>query len=223
SGASWGYSSWSCVAAGVRTSQDTAHHAHRPPGLRRGPHRHELTLTRRRFHLRLAAGPDRRDGRASGGRVDGAPRDRRRRRSARALGALREPAPAGLRRRRTRPGRRADRAARNARAADRRAGALRVSTAPARVQRSRNATEDSILDAARDALIDEPYERLTIETIARRAYVSRTAVYFYFPNKRAVVDRLIQHAFSQIYHAAEPYLEGEGEPRRDLHVALARA
>jgi len=28
------------------------------------------------------------------------------------------------------------------------------------------------------------------DAIARKAFVSRTAVYFYFPNKRAVVDRL---------------------------------
>jgi AcrR family transcriptional regulator len=88
---------------------------------------------------------------------------------------------------------------------------------------SRNSTEESILEAAREALAEESYERLTIDAIARRAYVSRTAVYFYFPNKRAVIDRLIQHAFSDIYHAAEPYLEGDGDPRRDLHVALARS
>jgi AcrR family transcriptional regulator len=87
---------------------------------------------------------------------------------------------------------------------------------------SRNATEESILDAARAALAEEPYDRLTIDGIARRAYVSRTAVYFYFPNKRAVVDRLIQRAFSDMYHAATPYREGEGDPRRDLHKALSR-
>jgi AcrR family transcriptional regulator len=94
--------------------------------------------------------------------------------------------------------------------------------AAARVLRTRNATEESILEAALEALAEEPYERLTIDGIARRAFVSRTAVYFYFPNKRAVIDRLIQHAFSDIYHAAVPYLEGDGDPRRDLHTAFAR-
>jgi AcrR family transcriptional regulator len=92
----------------------------------------------------------------------------------------------------------------------------------ARENTARNTTEESILDAARAALREEPYERITIDGIARRAFVSRTAVYFYFPNKRAVIDRLIQIAFSAMYTAAEPYLEGEGEPRRDIHRALAR-
>jgi TetR/AcrR family transcriptional regulator, ethionamide resistance regulator len=88
--------------------------------------------------------------------------------------------------------------------------------------RSRNATERAILDAARQALLEERYERLTMDGIAKRAFVSRTAVYFYFPNKRAVIDRLIQRAFNDIHIAASPYLEGDGEPRRELRVALSR-
>jgi AcrR family transcriptional regulator len=86
---------------------------------------------------------------------------------------------------------------------------------------SRNPTEDAILAAAREALHDEPYDRVTIEGIAKRAFVSRTTVYFYFPNKRAVVDRLIQRAFADMYDAAAPYLEGEGDPRAELREALA--
>jgi AcrR family transcriptional regulator len=86
---------------------------------------------------------------------------------------------------------------------------------------SRNPTEDAILEAARAALRAEPYDRVTIDGIARRAYVSRTTVYFYFPNKRAVVDRLIQRVFADMYEAAQPYLEGDGDPRAELHAALA--
>ena len=86
---------------------------------------------------------------------------------------------------------------------------------------SRNPTEDAILAAAREALLEEPYDAVTIEGMARRAYVSRTTVYFYFPNKRAVVDRLIQRAFADILEAASPYLAGEGDPRAELHAALA--
>ena len=52
--------------------------------------------------------------------------------------------------------------------------------------------------------------------------MSRTAVYFYFPNKRAVVDRLIQKAFSDMYEASSPYLDGDGEPRLQLRLGLAR-
>jgi AcrR family transcriptional regulator len=61
-----------------------------------------------------------------------------------------------------------------------------------------------------------------MDAIARKAFVSRTAVYFYFPNKRAVVDRLIQHAFSEMYLAASPYLDGDGDPRKELRAGLGR-
>jgi TetR/AcrR family transcriptional regulator, ethionamide resistance regulator len=95
-------------------------------------------------------------------------------------------------------------------------------SASAEALEPRNATEDAILAAARRALVEEPYDRLTMDGIARRAHVSRTAVYFYFPNKRAVVDRLIQQAFSDMYEASSPYLDGDGEPRLQLRLGLAR-
>ena len=40
---------------------------------------------------------------------------------------------------------------------------------------SRNATEEAILDAARQTLAEVPWERLTMDAIAKRAFVSRTA------------------------------------------------
>ena len=95
-------------------------------------------------------------------------------------------------------------------------------SASAEALEPRNATEDAILAAARRALVEEPYDRLTMDGIARRAHVSRTAVYFYFPNKRAVIDRLIQQAFSDMYEASSPYLDGDGEPRLQLRLGLAR-
>jgi TetR/AcrR family transcriptional regulator, ethionamide resistance regulator len=97
-----------------------------------------------------------------------------------------------------------------------------AAAAARRSVQTRNATEEAILAAARDALSEVSFGALTMDAIARRAYVSRTAVYFYFPNKRAVIDRLIQQAFSAMYLAATPYLDGDGDPRRELRLALAR-
>jgi AcrR family transcriptional regulator len=95
-------------------------------------------------------------------------------------------------------------------------------SAAARALAPRNATEDAILAAARELLSEDSHERLTIDAIARRAFVSRTTVYFYFSNKRAVMDRLIQQAFADMYTAASPYFEGKGEPRLELRLALGR-
>jgi AcrR family transcriptional regulator len=97
-----------------------------------------------------------------------------------------------------------------------------AAAAARRAVQTRNATEEAILAAARPALAEKGFEALTMDAIARKAFVSRTAVYFYFPNKRAVVDRLIQQCFSEMYLAASPYLDGEGDPRRELRASLAR-
>ena len=69
---------------------------------------------------------------------------------------------------------------------------------------TRNATEEAILDAARAALAEKGFDALTMDAIARKAFVSRTAVYFYFPNKRAVVDRLIQQVLQRDVPRGEP-------------------
>jgi TetR/AcrR family transcriptional regulator, ethionamide resistance regulator len=97
-----------------------------------------------------------------------------------------------------------------------------VSAAAQRKLRARNATEDAILAAAREALVEDGYEKLTIDGIARRAFTSRTNVYFYFANKRAVVDRLVQQTFAEMLVAGSPYLDGTGEPRHELRKALGR-
>jgi AcrR family transcriptional regulator len=86
----------------------------------------------------------------------------------------------------------------------------------------RNETEAAILDAARAAIADEGYDRLTMNGLAQRAYVSRTNVYFYFANKRAVLDRLVQQSFAEMLVAGAPYLDGNGEPRRELRLGMAR-
>jgi AcrR family transcriptional regulator len=97
-----------------------------------------------------------------------------------------------------------------------------MSAAAARKLRPRNATEDAILAAAREALVDEGYDKLTMDGIARRAFTSRTNVYFYFANKRGVLDRLVQQTFAEMLVAAEPYLAGRDDPRKELRQALGR-
>src|SRR3954454_1999551 len=69
---------------------------------------------------------------------------------------------------------------------------------------------------------ERSHEQRTIDRIARRAFVSRTTVYFYFANKRAVMDRLIQQAFTDMYEAGAVSFEGAGEPRLELRLAIGR-
>ena len=98
-----------------------------------------------------------------------------------------------------------------------------AAAAARRAVQSRNATEEAILDAARDALAEKGFDGLTMDAIARKAFVSRTAVYFYFPNKRAVVDRLIQQRVQRDVRRGDARTSTATATRaRELRAALAR-
>ena len=114
-------------------------------------------------------------GAVAGGRDHASPRDRGGRRPGRAGRRLRGRAPAGRGRGEPRLRRRDHRALRDARAHRLRAGGRAVTPAAAAARRavqSRNATEEAILDAAREALAESRSTRLTMDAIARKAFVS---------------------------------------------------
>ena len=155
---------------------DAAHHGDPAGGLRRRAHRHELARPRRRPDHGLAACEDRRHG-------------RRVRPSRSSTAARSRPAPTPTRcPTRTPPStcrcgwpRRAASSTRSSRRA-RRASASPSRWRPlgdasggrrGRAARSqtRNATEEAILDAARAALAEKGFEALTMDAIARKAFV----------------------------------------------------
>ena len=145
-------------------------------GLRRRAHRHELARPGRRPHAGLAACEDRRHG-------------RRVRPSRSSTGARSRPAPTPTRwPTPTRPstcrcGVAAPRGfvdeviapERDARAHRLRAGGRAVTARPRPPRRkavqTRNATEEAILDAAREALAEKGFDALTMDAIARKAFV----------------------------------------------------
>lgn len=55
--------------------------------------------------------------------------------------------------------------------------------------------ESAILEAARDLLADKGLPGLSMRTVAERVGVSATAIYHYFENKEALVERVVQRGF----------------------------
>ncbi|GAA3549131.1 hypothetical protein GCM10022263_40070 [Nocardioides daeguensis] len=56
---------------------------------------------------------------------------------------------------------------------------------------------NAIVDAARGLLATKSVDELTVDAIAKAAGVSRTAFYFYFPTKQAVVAALLDELWDQ--------------------------
>jgi TetR/AcrR family transcriptional regulator, ethionamide resistance regulator len=105
--------------------------------------------------------------------------------------------------------------------------------------RSKRAEVEERLVQATEALLAEgaSYSELRVEQISRRAGISRTAFYFHFSDKRALLTRLTGEIAAELYREAEVWWrdddgDGAGELARALrrvfgiyrdHAALLRA
>lgn len=65
-------------------------------------------------------------------------------------------------------------------------------------RRRAEARPDEVLDAALALFIERGYEATRVDDIAKRAGISKGAVYLYFQSKQAVLEGLIQRAVSPI-------------------------
>jgi AcrR family transcriptional regulator len=90
----------------------------------------------------------------------------------------------------------------------------------------RTDTETAILEAARDLLADGGMDALSMRAVAARVGVSATAIYNYFENKRALVDRVISLGFERfdgyLREAVVDRPKGSRERLRSLGEAYIR-
>jgi AcrR family transcriptional regulator len=88
----------------------------------------------------------------------------------------------------------------------------------------RVAVEASVVQAT-EALLAEgaSYPDLSVEQIATRAGISRTAFYFYFRDKRDLLMRLAGDVTELLYAQADIWFSGEGDdPEQEIREALTR-
>ncbi|MCD9155186.1 TetR/AcrR family transcriptional regulator [Aeromicrobium duanguangcaii] len=88
-----------------------------------------------------------------------------------------------------------------------------------RQQRSRDMV-DGIVDAARDVLVADGYERLTTNRVADRAGVSPGSLYQYFPDKAAIVEEVTSRYVDRL---AEDVVAALVDHVHDEPEAMARA
>lgn len=75
----------------------------------------------------------------------------------------------------------------------------------------RERIQDDVLRAMEDLLTEgETYADLNVERIAGRAGISRTSFYFYFRDKREVLERLTVTVADELYAAADIWWSGTG-------------
>lgn len=81
-------------------------------------------------------------------------------------------------------------------------------------RRRAGARPDEVLDAALDLFIENGFAATRVEDIAKRAGLSKGAVYLYFPSKEAIMEGLVKRAIVPIAETAGQALTSfEGTPR----------
>jgi AcrR family transcriptional regulator len=81
-------------------------------------------------------------------------------------------------------------------------------------RRRAEARPDEVLDAALDLFIEKGFAAARVEDIAKRAGLSKGAVYLYFPSKEAIMEALVRRAVVPIAETAAAAVgHFEGSPR----------
>jgi len=87
----------------------------------------------------------------------------------------------------------------------------------------RQATEAAVLTAMEELLGEgTPYATLSVERIAKRAGISRTAFYFYFADKRELLMRLASELSDELYREADEWWSGAGDGSQQLTTAVGK-
>jgi TetR/AcrR family transcriptional regulator, ethionamide resistance regulator len=86
--------------------------------------------------------------------------------------------------------------------------------------RKGDAREAALLEAAEALLHRIAPAELTVEAIARRAQLTRTAFYFYFASKEEAIGRLAERYLGEIFAAAQPAFDPDIPLRDGARTAI---
>jgi AcrR family transcriptional regulator len=88
-------------------------------------------------------------------------------------------------------------------------------------RRRAEARPEEVLDAALDLFIEQGFAKTRVEDIAKRAGLSKGAVYLYFPSKEQILEALVKRALTPIAeNVFWAISEVRGDPRPTMKTVL---
>jgi AcrR family transcriptional regulator len=88
-------------------------------------------------------------------------------------------------------------------------------------RRRAEARPDEVLDAALDLFIEKGFAATRVEDIAKRAGLSKGAVYLYFPSKEKILEGIVRRAIIPIAEHALGFAKSfEGDPRLVITMVM---
>jgi AcrR family transcriptional regulator len=97
---------------------------------------------------------------------------------------------------------------------------MEVSPKPVSRRRTREEVQQAVRTALVEMLAERPFKDVTVDELARRAGLSRTAFYFYYPDKNEVLKEAANAAAAEVYAEADRWWHGEGPPEELVREAL---
>jgi TetR/AcrR family transcriptional regulator, ethionamide resistance regulator len=88
-------------------------------------------------------------------------------------------------------------------------------------RRSRDEVQAAVRMALVELLGERPFKDVTVDGLSRRAGLSRTAFYFYYPDKNEVLKEAAEAAAAEVYAEADRWWHGEGPPEQLVREALS--
>ena len=89
------------------------------------------------------------------------------------------------------------------------------------VLRKSEQTRQAILNATLEFLSSQPFRDLTVAQLMSQAGTSRSAFYQYFEDLHELMETLLRGIEDDIFRAASPWLQGDGDPIPLLEESIA--
>ena len=87
-------------------------------------------------------------------------------------------------------------------------------------RRNRGEIELAVRNALVELLRGSSFKDVTVDELARAAGLSRTAFYFYYPDKNEVLKGAAEAVAAEVYAEADRWWHGEGPPGEVVRAAL---
>ena len=97
---------------------------------------------------------------------------------------------------------------------------MEASTQPAPRRRTREQVQKAVRSAMLELVSSKAFKDVTVDELAREAGLSRTAFYFYYPDKNAVLRSVAEEVAAELYREADRWWHGEGPPEELVQSAL---
>src|SRR5262245_64519287 len=89
-------------------------------------------------------------------------------------------------------------------------------------KRRKQLVRQKILDAARELLVRDGYDQLSMRRVAERIHYSPTAIYLHFTDKKELVESLCEETFARLVRTLERLPAEHKDPVVRLRHGLER-